>query len=257
MEGVVLLDLPDHDSTEVSHHLEVDRIVKLADLLVWVLDPQKYADAAVHDRYLAPLASHAERHGRRAQPHRHRAGGAARRRCSTTSAGCSTRTASRDVPVIATSARHGDGHRRAARRDRPAGRGQEVHPAAARGRPARGRGPAQRGVRHAASPARSPRGGCRRWRRRWPTPAGVPTVVVGDRAVDPAAGAAGHRLAGRLVALPAASRTRCERLHLDLGADGQAADRSGRGRRSPRPRPSSAPRSTPRCARSPTTCRPG
>src|SRR3954451_10927373 len=59
MEGVVLLDLPDHDSTEVSHHLEVDRIVKLTDLLVWVLDPQKYADAAIHDRYLAPLASHA------------------------------------------------------------------------------------------------------------------------------------------------------------------------------------------------------
>src|SRR5205085_1582361 len=60
MEGVVLLDLPDHDSTEVAHHLEVDRIVKLADLLVWVLDPQKYADAAVHDRYLAPQASHAD-----------------------------------------------------------------------------------------------------------------------------------------------------------------------------------------------------
>jgi GTPase Era involved in 16S rRNA processing len=60
MDGVVLLDLPDHDSTEVAHHLEVDRIVKLADLLVWVLDPQKYADAAVHDRYLAPLASHAD-----------------------------------------------------------------------------------------------------------------------------------------------------------------------------------------------------
>jgi GTPase Era involved in 16S rRNA processing len=60
MEGVVLLDLPDHDSTEVSHHLEVDRLVKLADLLVWVLDPQKYADAAIHDRYLAPLASHAD-----------------------------------------------------------------------------------------------------------------------------------------------------------------------------------------------------
>ncbi|WP_417624517.1 GTPase [Nocardioides taihuensis] len=58
LDGVVLLDLPDHDSTEVSHHLEVDRLVKLADLLVWVLDPQKYADAAVHDRYLAPLASH-------------------------------------------------------------------------------------------------------------------------------------------------------------------------------------------------------
>ena len=58
LEGVVLLDLPDHDSTEVSHHLEVDRLVDLADLLVWILDPQKYADAAIHDRYLAPLAGH-------------------------------------------------------------------------------------------------------------------------------------------------------------------------------------------------------
>ncbi len=58
LDGVVLLDLPDHDSTEVAHHLEVDRLVQLADLLVWVLDPQKYADAAVHDRYLAPLRSH-------------------------------------------------------------------------------------------------------------------------------------------------------------------------------------------------------
>jgi len=54
----VLLDLPDHDSTEVSHHLEVDRLVALADMLVWVLDPQKYADAAIHDRYLAPLKTH-------------------------------------------------------------------------------------------------------------------------------------------------------------------------------------------------------
>ena len=60
LEGVVLLDLPDHDSTEVSHHLEVDRIVRLADMLVWVLDPQKYADAAIHDRYLAPLSTHSE-----------------------------------------------------------------------------------------------------------------------------------------------------------------------------------------------------
>ncbi len=59
LEGVVLMDLPDHDSTELSHHLEVDRLVELADLLVWVLDPQKYADAAIHDRYLAPYATHA------------------------------------------------------------------------------------------------------------------------------------------------------------------------------------------------------
>jgi hypothetical protein len=58
MDGLVLLDLPDHDSTEVAHHVEVDRLVKLADMFVWVLDPQKYADAAIHDRYLRPLADH-------------------------------------------------------------------------------------------------------------------------------------------------------------------------------------------------------
>ncbi len=58
LRGLALLDLPDHDSTELSHRLEVDRLVELVDMLVWVLDPQKYADAAVHTRYLRPLASH-------------------------------------------------------------------------------------------------------------------------------------------------------------------------------------------------------
>jgi GTP-binding protein EngB required for normal cell division len=58
LDGLVLLDLPDHDSTEVAHHVEVDRLVELADMLVWVLDPQKYADAAIHDRYLRRLATH-------------------------------------------------------------------------------------------------------------------------------------------------------------------------------------------------------
>lgn len=60
LDGLVLLDLPDHDSTEVQHRLEVDRLVQLVDMLIWVLDPQKYADAAVHQRYLIPLAQHAE-----------------------------------------------------------------------------------------------------------------------------------------------------------------------------------------------------
>lgn len=57
-DGLVLLDLPDHDSTEVAHHLEVDRLVELVDVLVWVVDPQKYADAALHERYLRPLSTH-------------------------------------------------------------------------------------------------------------------------------------------------------------------------------------------------------
>jgi GTP-binding protein EngB required for normal cell division len=60
LDGLVLLDLPDHDSTELSHRLEVDRLVQLVDMLIWVVDPQKYADAALHDRYLIPLATHAD-----------------------------------------------------------------------------------------------------------------------------------------------------------------------------------------------------
>jgi GTP-binding protein EngB required for normal cell division len=60
LEGLVLLDLPDFDSVETAHRLEVDRVVGLADLVAWVVEPQKYADAALHDRYLRPLASHAE-----------------------------------------------------------------------------------------------------------------------------------------------------------------------------------------------------
>ncbi len=59
LDGLVLLDLPDHDSVRLEHRLEVDRLVGLVDVLVWVLDPEKYADAAVHDRYLVPLAGHA------------------------------------------------------------------------------------------------------------------------------------------------------------------------------------------------------
>ncbi len=60
LRGLVLLDLPDFDSVEAAHRLEVDRIVELADLLVWVVEPQKYADAALHDGYLRPLAAHDE-----------------------------------------------------------------------------------------------------------------------------------------------------------------------------------------------------
>lgn len=59
LDGLVLLDLPDHDSTELSHRAQVDRLVEMVDLFVWVLDPQKYADAALHERYLRPLAGHA------------------------------------------------------------------------------------------------------------------------------------------------------------------------------------------------------
>jgi GTP-binding protein EngB required for normal cell division len=58
LNGLLLLDLPDHDSVAAGAATEVDRLISQADLMIWVLDPQKYADAAVHSRFLAPLARH-------------------------------------------------------------------------------------------------------------------------------------------------------------------------------------------------------
>lgn len=60
LDGLVLLDLPDFDSTERTHQIEVDRLVELVDLLVWIVDPQKYADQSLHEQYLRPLRGHAE-----------------------------------------------------------------------------------------------------------------------------------------------------------------------------------------------------
>jgi len=59
LNGLVLLDLPDHDSVVSASLAAVDRLSKLADMLVFILDPQKYADDSVHRRYLIPLARHA------------------------------------------------------------------------------------------------------------------------------------------------------------------------------------------------------
>lgn len=35
-------------------------MLALVDAVIWVVDPEKYADAALHERYLRPLAGHAE-----------------------------------------------------------------------------------------------------------------------------------------------------------------------------------------------------
>lgn len=58
LDGLVLIDLPDFDSREHSHRVEADRILDRSDVFVWVTDPQKYADARLHDDYLAALQDH-------------------------------------------------------------------------------------------------------------------------------------------------------------------------------------------------------
>ncbi|MFJ3226935.1 GTPase [Streptomyces sp. NPDC086783] len=60
LRGLVLVDLPDHDSAAVQHREHVDRILALVDAVIWVVDPEKYADAVLHERYLRPMAAHAE-----------------------------------------------------------------------------------------------------------------------------------------------------------------------------------------------------
>jgi predicted GTPase len=108
LDGLVLLDLPDMDSVEQSHRLEADRLIERVDLLVWVLDPQKYADSALHDRYLAPLADHADvmlvvlNQVDRLSP-------AARQDCLADLRGLLQREGLGAVPVVPTSARTGEG----------------------------------------------------------------------------------------------------------------------------------------------------
>lgn len=58
LRGLVLLDLPDHDSVEPEHRAVVDRLLPMVDLLVWVVDPQKYADDVLHSDYLRRLSGH-------------------------------------------------------------------------------------------------------------------------------------------------------------------------------------------------------
>ncbi|WP_427018402.1 GTPase [Pseudarthrobacter sp. P1] len=56
--GLVLLDLPDFDSTQLANRVIVERLAGQVDVLVWVLDPQKYADAAIHHDFIARYAAH-------------------------------------------------------------------------------------------------------------------------------------------------------------------------------------------------------
>lgn len=60
LDGLVLVDLPDFDSVEAAHRMEVDRLLEVVDLIVWVLHPQKYADKVVHSAYLQQFSGHGD-----------------------------------------------------------------------------------------------------------------------------------------------------------------------------------------------------
>jgi GTP-binding protein EngB required for normal cell division len=58
LDGLVLLDLPDFDSQATANRMEADRVLELVDVFIWVTDPQKYADARLHQDYIAKLSAH-------------------------------------------------------------------------------------------------------------------------------------------------------------------------------------------------------
>jgi GTP-binding protein EngB required for normal cell division len=60
LAGLVLLDLPDFDSVQAAHRAEADRLLDMVDLVVWVTDPQKYADRLLHHEYLQMFNRHVE-----------------------------------------------------------------------------------------------------------------------------------------------------------------------------------------------------
>lgn len=56
---LVLVDLPDVDSVEAGNRAIAERLAGQVDALLWVVDPQKYADDVLHAQFIAPHARHA------------------------------------------------------------------------------------------------------------------------------------------------------------------------------------------------------
>ena len=50
--AVAILDLPDMDSVAIEHRARVEALLPLVDAVAWVTDPEKYADAVLHDDFL-------------------------------------------------------------------------------------------------------------------------------------------------------------------------------------------------------------
>ena len=55
---LILLDLPDFDSVRSEHREIAAKMAQQVDVLVWVVDPEKYADAVIHRDFIAPHAAH-------------------------------------------------------------------------------------------------------------------------------------------------------------------------------------------------------
>lgn len=55
---LALLDLPDTDSVVVDHRHTVEALLPRVDLVLWIIDPEKYQDRLLHEGYLRRLAAY-------------------------------------------------------------------------------------------------------------------------------------------------------------------------------------------------------
>jgi hypothetical protein len=59
--AIAIIDLPDLDSVDGRHRRIVSELLPIIDLIVWVVDPEKYRDRVLHTEHLTPLANHGDR----------------------------------------------------------------------------------------------------------------------------------------------------------------------------------------------------
>jgi GTP-binding protein EngB required for normal cell division len=60
---LVIVDLPDFDSLREAHRRVVEDVLPRVDVVIWVLDPEKYADPVLHDEFLRRLVPYERQFG--------------------------------------------------------------------------------------------------------------------------------------------------------------------------------------------------
>ena len=107
LRNVVILDLPDIDSLEAGHRKTVDAVLPKIDVVAWVVDPEKYADAVLHDDFLREWMARLDRQVVILNKV-DRLDGEDRRRVADDVGRMVRQVVARDVPVIRTAAADGE-----------------------------------------------------------------------------------------------------------------------------------------------------
>lgn len=58
LDWLVLIDMPDTDSVQTDHRLQVESLLPNVDVVVWVTDVEKYRDHVLHNEFIRPLSGY-------------------------------------------------------------------------------------------------------------------------------------------------------------------------------------------------------